>query len=375
MPQKSQSNHVPETVAAPQRWPWWAKGLLIAGVWLIPPLLLATVISAEDYGPSWPQAFLKEMARFYLWAIATPIVLLIVRRLPLSRQYPVRNTLIHLAAGVGVAACVNIPASQLLRWLDTNPEPWSFGMILWMLVFGSMVYWIIVTIGSAIDNAYTARVREQHTSRLEAQLVRAHLDALRSQLQPHFLFNTLNAITSLIRQQENQAAIEMVSRLSDLLRALLNLENEHEIPLHEELDLVEQYLAIEQVRFGDRLNIEINVEPDVADCLVPTLVLQPLAENAIKHGISQSRAGGKITISATRDEAFVYLAVTNDCGPPIAAAIDDTNGVGIRNTRARLQHLYNDEHRLEISPAGDSGAVVRVRIPVRFEGPQGQPES
>ena len=375
MPQESQSNHVPETVTAPQRWPWWGKGLLIAGVWLIPPLLFATGISAEDYGPAWLQAFLQQMVRWYLWVVATPIVLLLVRRLPLSRRHPVRNTLIHLVASVGVAASVYIPVYQLLKWLDPRPEPASLASFVWMLVLGSFVYWAIVAIGSAIDNAYTARLREYHTSRLEAQLVRAHLDSLRSQLQPHFLFNTLNAIASLIRKQENQAAIEMVARLSDLLRALLNLENEHEIPLHEELDLVEQYLAIEQVRFGDRLSIEINVAPDVTDCLVPTLLLQPLVENAIKHGISQSRAGGTITITATRDEAFVFLAITNDCGPPVAVDLSDSNGVGLRNTRERLRHLYDDEHHLEIAPAGDSGAVVRVRIPVRFAGPKGQSES
>ena len=145
--------------------------------------------------------------------------------------------------------------------------------------------------------------------------------------------------------------------------------------LFRSLDLVEQYLAIEQVRFGDRLNIEINVGSNVADCLVPTLLLQPLVENAIKHGISHSRAGGTITITATRDEAFVYLAVTNDCGPPVAVDIGDSKGVGIRNTRERLQHLYDDEHHLEIAPAGESGAVVRVRIPVRFAGPKGRSES
>ncbi len=377
MPQESQSNHVPETVTAPQRWPWWGKGLLIAGVWLIPPLLFATgtAAEAEDYGRGWSRAFLQQMVMWYLWAVATPIVLLLVRRVPLSRRHPLQNTAIHLVAGLVIAACVYLPATKLLAWLEPKEHVWNLGSFRWMLVPGSIVYWAIVAIGSAIDNAYTARVREHHASRLEAQLVRAHLDSLRSQLQPHFLFNTLNAIASLVRQQENQAAIEMVARLSDLLRALLNLENEHEIPLHEELDLVEQYLAIEQVRFGDRLNIEINVESNVTDCLVPTLLLQPLVENAIKHGISHSRAGGTITITATRDEAFVYLAITNDCGPPVAVDLGDSNGVGLRNTRARLQHLYDDEHRLEIAPAGDSGAVVRVQIPVRFAVEQGQSES
>lgn len=376
MPQESPSNHVPETVTAPQRWPWWGKGLLIAGVWLIPPLLFATgtAAEAEDYGRGWSRAFLQQMVMWYLWAVATPIVLLLVRRLPLSRRHPVRNSAIHLVAGLGVAACVYLPATKLLAWLEPE-QLWNLGRFLWMLVLGSIVYWAIVAIASAIDNAYTARVREHHASRLEAQLVRAHLDSLRSQLQPHFLFNTLNAIASLIRKQENQAAIEMVARLSDLLRALLNLEDEHEIPLHEELDLVEQYLAIEQVRFGDRLNIEIDVGSNVADCLVPTLLLQPLVENAIKHGISHSRAGGTITITATRDEDFVYLTVTNDCGPPVAVNIGDSDGVGLRNTRERLQHLYDDQHHLEIAPAGDSGAVVRVRLPVRFAGPKGRSDS
>lgn len=378
MTQISQSNSNTELANAPQRWPWWKKGLLITCVWLVPPLMFTTMIAAyadsADSERTWSQIFRLQMLMWYFWAFATPFVLYLVRRLPLSRRHAVRNTLIHLVSGIGIAACVYTPEFLVWDWIHPEEESRKLMKLVSMSVLGSIIYWIIVAIGSAIDNAFTARVREHHASRLEAQLVRAHLDSLRSQLQPHFLFNTLNAIASLIRLHENQAAIEMLTRLSDLLRTLLNREDEHEIPLHRELDLVEQYLAIEQVRFGERLNIEINIANDVEDCLVPTLLLQPLVENAIKHGISQSREGGTITITARRDENRLFMTVTNDCGPPLAGNIDDSNGVGIRNTRARLQHLYEDEYRMEIVSAGDSGAIVRITIPIRFAYSQGQSE-
>ncbi len=360
----------------PRRWSWWARLVLIFGIWLLLPVIFATLMGQEFEDRSWIQLFGEQLAQWSHWALITPVVLIIVRCAPLSRRHPLRNTLIHIAAGVMIAAALFWPVTEIQHWLRDADESYrTTSSFVWFLLLGSVVYWVVVTIGSATDNAFEARVREYHASSLETELARAHLDSLRSQLQPHFLFNTLNAIASLIRQEHNRQAIEMLTRLSDLLRSLLTRRDEHEIPLHEEIDLVDQYLSIERVRFGDRLRVVIEVASEAEICLVPTLILQPLVENAIKHGIARSREGGTITITAATDQAYVDLAVSNDCGPPIEGEIGDSNGVGLANTRARLEHMYPNAHHMEIDSVGGHGAVVRIRIPMRVLQPDREDDS
>jgi LytS/YehU family sensor histidine kinase len=206
---------------------------------------------------------------------------------------------------------------------------------------------------------------ELRSSQLERQLTEAHLRALKMQLQPHFLFNTLNAIMVLVRQQKGHEAEEMLARLSDLLRLVLEDVKAQEVPLHRELEYLQLYLAIEQVRFQDRMRVETAVDPAVLDAAVPHMVLQPILENAIRHGIGRSVAGGRIQVSACLAGSSVEITIHND-GPGLAPnTAGQTRGIGLDNTRARLAQLYGDAARLSVENAEQGGVTATIAMPFR----------
>jgi len=198
--------------------------------------------------------------------------------------------------------------------------------------------------------------------RLAAQLAEARLGALRMQLNPHFLFNSLNAITVLVRDQNTAAAARMLELLSGVLRQVLRAEEAHETTLAAELDFLERYLAIEQVRFSDRLRPRIEVDPAIARALVPRFVLQPLVENALRHGIARRADSGALTIRAHRESGDLVLTVQDD-GPGLTPGTESAGGVGLANTRARLNVLYGERASLDISDASGGGVVATVRLP------------
>jgi LytS/YehU family sensor histidine kinase len=224
----------------------------------------------------------------------------------------------------------------------------------------------------AIDNArlYTealeARERAVRTSQLEAQVVHARLDALRAQLNPHFLFNALNTVAMLVRRKANADALKAVVSLSEVLRQALAGGGAQQVALREELSLVDHYLRVEQLRFRDRLRVSVEVEPDTLDASVPSLVLQPLVENAVRHGVARRGEGGCVEIAGRREKGTLVLQVRDD-GPGFPRGWDPVRGgrVGLANTRERLQRLYGSAFRLETSNAPSGGAVVTVEIPYR----------
>ena len=238
-----------------------------------------------------------------------------------------------------------------------------------------VTYWIILGIGRVIHlyRQYQERERqalalELKASELRSHLARAQLSALKAQLQPHFLFNTLNAIMVLVRQQKSRDAEEMLDRLSDLLRYVLEDVEAQETTLRRELEYVQLYLSIEQVRFQDRLRIEISADPAVLDAAVPHMGLQPILENAIRHGIGRSSAAGRIEISVVRVDNTLEIQVRDD-GPGLAPPRPGrTGGIGLSNTRARLRQLYGDlaQLRLENGPAG--GVVATMVLPYHAAG-------
>jgi LytS/YehU family sensor histidine kinase len=210
-----------------------------------------------------------------------------------------------------------------------------------------------------------SRERELRAARLEAALATAQLQALQAQLHPHFLFNTLNAIASLI-PEDAAAAEEMVEALSELLRAALQDGGAREIPLRRELDLADQYVRIQQLRFHDRLRVHRDVDPDTLDALVPPLLLQPLVENAIRHGIGSRPEGGIVTLRAHRENGWLLLAVEDDGrGLPAGTAVASGNGVGLTNARARLERLHGTSAQLELANGASRGTTVHVRLPLR----------
>jgi LytS/YehU family sensor histidine kinase len=231
--------------------------------------------------------------------------------------------------------------------------------------FNLLIYWVIVVVSHAFDYYRKYRERELRTAELEKRLVQAKLQALQMQLNPHFLFNTLHSISSLMHRDVD-AADRMITRLSDLLRAALAGAETQEVTLQHELKLLQLYLSIEQIRFGNRLTVKMNIAPDTLGAQVPNLVLQPLVENAIRHGIEPRARPGCIELRAHRQNASLTLVVSDD-GAGVSGNGTVKEGVGLSNTRARLRELYGAAHRFELIRGQDGGVRVELNIPFREE--------
>jgi sensor histidine kinase YesM len=230
-----------------------------------------------------------------------------------------------------------------------------------------MTYWAIVAVVHALDYHRESQERELTAAQLQAQLAEAQLEALQRQLHPHFLFNTLNTISALMHRDVH-AADEMLVQLSDLLRLTLDRIGTQQVPLTDEVDFLRKYLEIEQTRFGDRLQVNIDVDPEVLDAPVPNLILQPLVENALRHGIGPRVGGGRIDVDARQVEGSLMMTVRDD---GVGLSPDRLNafhsGVGLSNTRSRLENLYGERHRFEFQTPAGGGLVVTIVIPLGHE--------
>ena len=226
-------------------------------------------------------------------------------------------------------------------------------------------YWYVLLITQAIAFYGKYQERQLLSSQLEAQLANAQLEVLKIQLEPHFLFNTLNSIAALARH-DGEAAEHMTLQLADLLRMSLDGVGVHEVPLHQELTFLQKYVDIQQTRFHDRLRVETEIDPRTLDTLVPNLILQPLVENAIRHGISPRRAPGLIRITTWRDHDDVWMEIRdNGVGFTRGRGLVPPEGVGLRNTRGRLRQLYNEDHAMVLEDAPGGGCTVKIRVPYR----------
>ncbi len=244
-------------------------------------------------------------------------------------------------------------------------------MLLALGFHGSAVcYWLIIGLQALWRFHESSRRHEREAlelmaraAALETQVVQARLGALKMQLQPHFLFNTLNAVVSLVRARRGREAEDTLAHLSDLLRWVLDDSDHQEVPLSRELEYVRLYLAVERVRFSDRLHIEMRIAPDALDAAVPHLCLQPIVENAIRHGIEASAAAGELVIGARRIGTMLELVVEDD-GPGLRG-VRQPVGIGLANTRLRLAELYGDRAALTLANALDGGAIVTLTLPFR----------
>lgn len=312
-----------------------------------------------------------NLGYWYSWAVLTPGILWLTQRFPFDRATWKRAIPIHIA-GVILAVSLHVVITVALR-MGTY---WAFGESLdtWLheaqemfivnFDWEMMTYWTIVGVGTALRYLHEARARELSAAQLETRLVEARLHTLQRQLQPHFLFNTLNTISALMHRDVD-AADAMIARLSDLLRMSLQRVGVQEVPLEEELDFLSKYLEIEQTRFRDRLTVVFDVQADTLDALVPNLLLQPLVENAIKHGIGPRPTPGQITVRARRNGALLELDVQdNGVGLSAARLTDFNRGVGLSNTRSRLDHLYGSLHRFEFRQPAEGGLLVCIAIPM-----------
>jgi two-component system LytT family sensor kinase len=236
-----------------------------------------------------------------------------------------------------------------------------YRFLIWQGPWGFLVYWAILGVSYALDYHASLKERELQASRLESELHRAQLEALRRQLHPHFLFNTLNSISVLMQKGETETASRMLGDLSTLLRHVLSAGEVQEVTLEEEVEFVKRYAEIEKTRFGDRLRVSIDIDPSAHGVTVPSFILQSLVENAILHGIAGKVDGGSVEITAHCRNGRLNLQV-RDNGVGIRR-VEDTDGIGIGNARERLRHLYRTDFRLEISDAPGGGVLAELDIP------------
>ena len=322
-------------------------------------------------GPSWAQAVLVWMSCAFCWAVLTPGMLYVARRFPLRREGWPRTLAVHLLAASffsPLALVIYLLVRRLLAFADpaagAQIPPFKI-LLVSEFHAGILIYCAVVGISFTLDYYRRYRERDLRAAQLESQLAQAQLDALRKQLQPHFLFNTLNTVSILI-DEDTRAAREMLVRLSDLLRATLDRGRAHEVTLRQELEFIEGYLEIERTRFQDRLTVTVAADPQTLDARVPDLILQPIVENAIRHGVAPRAAAGRIEIHAERLNGSLRLQVRDD-GRGLPDGTNGTNGrgVGIANTRARLAQLYGAEHDFEMRAAPGGGLCVEITIPFR----------
>ena len=335
--------------------------LLGAAIWTLFPILVAmqAVVYANYIGQpvDWTRVLALRLADWYTCAAFTPVAFWLVRRFPLQRGvWALSVYFVTVSVAVVVKYAVYTPVA---RWLRPD-QTWSFTAVLARsFASESIAFWAVVAIVYGVETHRRSREREVHTARLEAELASARLDALTAQLQPHFLFNTLNSISTLMRRDVD-AAEEMVAHLGTLLHRTLRSGERHEVTLAEELELLEQYLAIMKIRFQDRLVVRKHVDAEVTGAFVPQLVLQPLVENAIRHGISRRPGAGLIEIGASRLGQSLEITVRDD-GEGLAG---EAEGIGLTNTRRRLRQLYGDAQALELAPAAEGGLRVTLRVPL-----------
>jgi sensor histidine kinase YesM len=345
---------------------------LILATWVVPALLSAfdNYMQSRLNGdpPDWRWVLFAGID-WLLYAVLTPAVFRISRRFPLQRNRLAGRVVVHVICAL--AMCLAwATLGQFLRLAIFRPPDLSLikfgrallGWVFTTLPFGTGVYFALVAIEHALANMEKAREREAQAARLTAQLAEARLSALRMQLNPHFLFNSLNAITVLVRDQNTADAVRMLELLSDVLRQVLRAEATHETRLSTELEFLERYLAIEQVRFSDRLRPRIDVAAELDRAAVPQFILQPLVENALRHGIARRADAGLLEVAARRNGDTLVLTVRDDGTGIMPEGTGDT-GVGLLNTRSRLTALYGDRATLEIANAEGGGVVVTIRLP------------
>ena len=302
---------------------------------------------------------------WFVYAFLTPAVFAIARRWPIARPHVARRGLLH--AAISLLFCVAwAGAGTLLKvaLLGVPPEGWIRPFISWTFItlpFGVSVYLAVVAIEHAIRYFVEARDREVQMARLSEQLSSARFAALQAQLNPHFLFNTLNTIAVLVRDDDRAGASRMVEQLSDVLRRTLR-RSSTETSLDDELELVRQYLAIEQARFPDRLRVEIDVDATLGSAAVPSFALQHLVENAVRHGVARSPGAGIVKVSARRESAELVVTV-EDHGPGFDVGMLPPEGHGLANTRDRLRVLYGDRATLALGRGPEGGILATLRVP------------
>ena len=333
---------------------WWTlEGLMTAGS------LLTMQFSDETL--TLGEALRRGVLSAWMWIPCSIGLLWLVERFPIERPRAARAVGVLMLGTIAVIVLRAVSiywANPILQWYATTP---AFSDVLVTSVLNNfLLSWLNIGAFHAVLYAHRAYDRQRQAEQLQARLTETRLDALRAQLDPHFLFNALNSIAETIHR-DPVAADRMLVGLGELLRSSLERRETRVVTLDEELRLLRHYLQIEQARLGDRLSVHWEIAPDLDDALVPPLLLQPLAENAIRHAIAAKIAPGRLDVRAWREDGQLWLAIRDDGG---AGPATSRTGVGLQNIRARLRLLYGDDHVLELQPRDDGGTEARVRLPL-----------
>ena len=334
-------------------------GLLFAVQWYLGE-------SQGNQPSTWSNLFINFLSLWYIWALMFPLILWVSRRFPLERGHWKRSLTVHIPALIIFPVLHLMCYSLLLYSLGTVEE--GLGMLIEYLfrkgfAFRVITYGLLLAISYSVDYYQRFREREVSASQFEARLAEARLQVLTMQLQPHFLFNTLHAISSLMHKNV-EAADEMIARLGELLRVTLESDGVQEVPLRLELDLLQHYLDIEKIRLGDRLTVRMEIQPEMYDVPVPNLILQPLVENAIRYGVATRSAGGTLEVRAAENNGMLRISISDD-GPGMSSNIKE--GVGLTNTKTRLQQMYGSRQHFSLTSEAGKGTTVTLEIPLRTD--------
>lgn len=345
-----------QTDLGPISWRW------IAAVWLAGALFDASqtvlIALAEGKHLPWFPLFGFELVSWIPWVLATPLVVRLARRYPMGPSAGVRALAVHLVAFAIISAIAEVwsAALQVLlnpwgnRHWPTFVDTWTTTLVFQVLTF-VIAYALILTVTYLVDARET--------------MAKAQLAALRRQMEPHFMYNALNSIAGLVRDERNEAAVSMIVGLSEFLRRASEDAHRPQVTLQEEVEYLQRYIDIQKVRFGERLRVSVDIPPNLLRAIVPNLLLQPLVENAIKHGISNRLAGGVVRVAGACHDGSLRLSVYND-GPRLPTDWERTQtGVGIGNLRTRLQILHGNQSELQMRSADPEGVEVVVSLPFR----------
>jgi signal transduction histidine kinase len=347
---------------------WWTlNGLFIAAD-------VAAMRDASGRTLPWSHGLTVGLASAWTWVPLTMGVVWLVRRYPLERGRTLARSLVVLNLAVLAVILLRMAVVMLFNpWVGWYAErvPDTAGLFLTSIRLNLFPTWLLIGVAHALVFAERARLRERQAAELQGRLAQARLEALSAQLNPHFLFNALNSIAELLHQDPD-AADRMLVGLGALLRRSLDTGRLQEVPLHEELRLLEHYVDLEKVRLGSRLRLDWRIDPATLEACVPHLVLQPLVENAIHHAVSRRATPGRVWVSVRRSDRHLVLEVQDDGRDDAPEARSENGsdrrvngGVGLSNTRARLECLYGTDHRLDVEAAPDGGTLVRLVVPFR----------
>jgi two-component system, LytTR family, sensor kinase len=351
------------------RWLWIAS--IWGGIGLFDATQTVFVMRAEGMHHYWVRLFFALLVSWLPWMLATPLVLRLSCRFPPARWKRPATWGAHLTACAGIGVVYASWLAMWVLWLNpwaATPGPSSYSRLWIDKFYGGLLsflilYSLILLVGHLLRSREQLAQQQTETALLNEQLSKAQLNALRRQIEPHFLFNTLNAIAGLVREKRNDAAVNMIAGLSDFLRRVVEDSDRQQVPLAEELEFTQKYLDIQKARFAERLEFSVDVPAELLPAQVPSLILQPMVENAVKHGIAKRVQGGAIRITASRSNRTLTLRVYND-GPGLTAGWDKSaSGVGIPNVRTRLHSLYGESFELSLQNQQPGGVEASVSVP------------